>query len=171
MVKKEFALFAAGLRTYYPNSNMLPNTQAVELWYEQLADIPYEVAEATLKKWVAVNKWPPTIADIREQAVQIREGAPAEWGEGWAQVMKAVSKYGFYQKQEALESMAPITRRCVERIGWSDICMSENVAVERANFRMIYEREAEREKREAQIPEKTRQMIERTKQKLIGGDG
>ena len=56
MDKKEFALFASALRTYYSKENLLPNSQAMELWFRQLMDIPYPVAEATLNKWVATNK-------------------------------------------------------------------------------------------------------------------
>ena len=65
MNRKEFALFASALRTYYPREKLLPNEQAMELWFNQLQDIPYKVAELTLNKWVATNKWSPSIADIR----------------------------------------------------------------------------------------------------------
>jgi hypothetical protein len=48
MNKKEFAIFASALRTYYPKENLLPNEQAMQLWFNQLSDIPYKVAEVTL---------------------------------------------------------------------------------------------------------------------------
>jgi hypothetical protein len=57
MTKQEFATFAMALKTYYPREQILPNQQAMELWYRELQDIPMQVAEATLRKWVSTNKW------------------------------------------------------------------------------------------------------------------
>lgn len=52
------------------------------------------------------------------------------------------------------ELMLPeIARKAVKRIGWQNICLSEEISIERANFRQIYEAITEREKRMAQLPE------------------
>lgn len=152
MTKKEFSIFASGLKTYYPRENLLPNAQAIELWFKQLEDLPYKVAEIALHKWVAVNKWSPSIADIRETAAEITAGELPDWGEGWRQVMRAVRNYGIYDEAAAIASLDDVAATAVQRIGWETICMSENIEIERANFRMIYEAEANRKKREAQIP-------------------
>lgn len=152
MDKREFALFASGLKTYYPRENLLPNEQAMELWFKQLEDIPYKVAEVTLHKWVATNKWSPSIADIRETAAEILQGEIPDWGEGWQQVMRAIRYCGSYEPEKALEMLDDISATAVKRLGWLNLCMSENIEVERANFRMIYEAEAKKKKREAQIP-------------------
>ena len=151
MDKKEFATIAMALKTYYPRENLLPNEQAMELWFRQLQDIPYQVAEAGLNKWVSLNKWSPCIADIREMTSSITHGELPDWGDAWEEVCRAIRKYGFYQVGEALESLSPLTRQVTERIGFVNLCMSENQSADRANFRMIYERLAEREKREAQL--------------------
>ena len=102
MDKKEFSLFASALRTYYPREKLLPNEQAMTLWYNQLQDIPYKVAEATLNKWVAIEKWSPSIADIRQLATELVNGAIKDWGDGWEQVEKAIRRYGIYREAEAL---------------------------------------------------------------------
>ena len=153
MNKSEFATFAAALKTYYPREGLLPNQQAMELWFRQLEDIPYKVAELVLNQWVATNKWSPSIADIREKAAVVKNGEIPDWGEGWEQVTKAIRRYGLYRQAEALASMDEITRRCVERLGFWELCASENVMADRANFRMIYEQLAERKKKEAQTPQ------------------
>ena len=154
MDKKEFAIFASALKTYYPKEGLLPTKEAMELWFRQLQDIDFMVAETALNKWVATNKWSPTIADIREASTELTQGAIPDWGEGWEQVLLAIRKYGSYHPKEALESMDDITRQAVERLGFRNICMSENIATERANFRMIYEQLAERKKKTAQIPQR-----------------
>ena len=110
MDKKEFAAFAMALKTYYPKEELLPNEQAVDLWFLQLQDLDFKLAETALCKWVAVNKWSPSIADIRAEAAAIRFGDLPDWGEGWEQVIKAIAKYGMYRPQEALESMDKITK-------------------------------------------------------------
>jgi hypothetical protein len=159
MDKKEFALFAMALKTYYPRENLLPNNQAMELWFEQLQDIPAKVAEAGLKKWVAINKWSPSISDIREMASSITVGELPDWGEAWEEVCNAIRHYGSYRTKEALESMSPLARKATERIGFLNLCMSESPMTDRANFRMIYESLAEREKKDAQLPPPLKQLI------------
>jgi len=157
--KKEFAIFASALRTYYPKEKILPNEQAMELWFTQLQDIPYKVAEVMLTKWVATNKWSPTIADIREQTTILLNGEAKEWGEAWESVLKAISKYGSYRETEALESLDEITRETVKRIGFRNLCMSEELNIDRANFRMIYESRAERARQNSQLPPRLQEII------------
>ena len=174
MDKKEFSMFAMALKTYYPRENLLPNNQAMELWFGQLQDIPYNIAEVTLNKWVATNKWSPSIADIREVASTVTSGELPDWGDGWEQVIMAIRRFGFYRIPEAMESFDPITRQCVERLGFRNICMSENIAADRANFRMMYEQIAERKKKDAQIALPLKQVIQaiQTENRLmIEGNG
>lgn len=159
MNKKEFAIFASALRTYYPKENLLPNEQAMQLWFNQLSDIPYKVAEVTLNKWVATNKWSPSIADIREHATSITQGEAKEWGDAWQDVLRAISKYGSYREDEALESLDETTRTVVRRLGFRNLCFSEEIQVDRANFRMIYEQQQERDKQDAQLPPRLKALI------------
>ena len=166
MEKNEFAMLAAAIRTYYPRESILPNQQAMELWYRELKDIPFPVAEAALRKWVATNKWSPSIAEIREMTVNVTQGDEPTWGEAWEKALHAVRRYGMYRPKEALDSLDPLTRRCVENVGFREMCMSENIAVERANFRMIYETLAERRKTEQQLALPLREAISRLQ---IGG--
>ena len=71
MTKQEFAILASAIRTYYPKEKILPNQQAMQLWFIHLQDIPYKVAEIALEKWVINNKWSPTIADLREYVKKV----------------------------------------------------------------------------------------------------
>lgn len=161
MNKQEFSNFAMALKTYYPRENLLPNAQAMQLWFLQLQDIPYNVAEVTLNKWVATQKWPPTIADIREQEAAIKSGVVNDWGEAWEKTQKAIRMYGAYNAEDALNSLDDITRTTVKRLGYSHLCMSENQSADRANFRIIYEQVAQREKERAQIPAALLSTIEK----------
>lgn len=160
MTPKEFGQFAAALRTYYSRENILPNQQAMELWYRQLQDIPYEVAEAVLSKWVSANKWSPSIADIREGMAAIASGGQTpDWGQGWNQAMEAIRKYGSYDEPSALASLPPLTRETVRRLGYRSLCWSENQVADRANFRQVYEILTKRESEQRKIPLPVRQKI------------
>ena len=151
MDKREFAILADAIRTYYPKENILPNKEAMALWYRELQDIPMPVAETALRKWVSTNKWSPSIAELREMAATVKNGEIPDWGEGWEQVCKAIRKYGSYEPRKALDSLDPITRQCVERLGFKNLCMSENPTADRANFRQCYEVIAKREQTRQQI--------------------
>lgn len=167
MDKPEFQVFASALRTYYSKENLLPNAQAMELWFRQLQDIPYPVAEATLNKWVATNKWSPSIAEIRELAAEIQNGKLPDWGEGWEQVNLAIRRYGYYRPKEALESLDPITREVVNRLGFTNLCLSENPAADRANFRQCFEIVAKRNHENNVLP----LPLQETIKQLSGGMG
>ena len=173
MTKQEFSAFVMAMRTYYSKENILPNQQAMELWFQELQDIPYEVAQAGLRQWVATNKWSPSIAEIRDMASTVQNGVIPDWGDGWEQVIKAIRKYGMYQITEAMDSFDPITRQCVERLGFRNICLSENINTDRANFRMIYEQLQERKKKDAQLSEPLKNLISsiQTKQQMIEQKG
>lgn len=157
MTKEEFSKFAMALKTYYSREEkLLINQQAMGLWYMQLQDLSYDVASAALNKWVATNKWSPSIADIRAYASNIAFGDVPDWGEAWELVLTSISKYGMYRQQEGIAYIGERNRialRCTDRIGYDTLCMSENISVERANFRMMYEQYALKETESRQLPE------------------
>lgn len=164
MTEKEFSMLAMAIRTYYSKEKILANQQAMELWYQALKDIPYDVAQATLTKWVATNQWSPTIADLRANAVSVTHGDIPDWGEGWEQVLKAIRNFGTYRIEEAMNSFDGITRKCVERLGFQNICLSENINADRANFRMMYESLADRQQKENMIPVSLAKTIEQMRE-------
>lgn len=167
MNKVEFGKIAMALKTYYPKETLLPNEQAMELWFIQLCDIPYDVAKVVIAKWVATNKWSPSIAEIREMASEIVNGKQEDWSEGWEKVLNSFGRYGMYREKEALNSFDEITRTAVERLGYQNLCLSENIDVDRANFRMIYQEVAERKKKQAQMPAELVKLIQSVSASLI----
>lgn len=152
MNKQEFARLAMVIKTAYPKDNLIPSKEAMSIWYQMLSDIPYNIAEIALQKWISTSKWAPTIADIREYSAEISSGTEQTWGEAWHEVTTAISKYGYMNEDRAMKSMSPLTRKTVQTIGYQILCTSENIAVERANFRKCYETFAQREKEDAQLP-------------------
>ena len=172
MTKQEFVKIADAMRTYFPRFEILPNREALELWYLELKDIEYEVAATALRRYVATNKFPPSIAEIREQAAEVTDKSlEADWGNAWNQVTRAIQNYGMWDTEKAMESMDEITRECVMRLGWKELCMSENPTADRANFRMIYEQLRTKKREAAAIPLEVKENIQRIQSslKMIGG--
>lgn len=169
MTKQEFAKIAMTLKTFYSREEkLIPNQQAMELWFDMLADMPYDLAEQAVKKWVATNKWSPSIADLRATAASIEQGDMPDWGKGWEAVKRAIRRFGMYNSEEAVESLEGITKECVKRLGFREICMSGNPEVERANFRMLYEQLSDQKKAQDQMPMELKRLIAE-RQKAIKG--
>ena len=164
MNKKEFAAWVSALQTYFPRYNLLPNAEAISLWFAELGDIPYVLLNAALRKWVNTEKWPPSIAELRALCMEIAQGKPMDWGEAWREVEKAISRYGYMNEEKALDSMSPVTQQAVSKIGWRGICMSENPDTIRAQFRQVFEICVQREIEDRQLPPALKETIA-----MIGG--
>ena len=170
MDKKEFGKFALTLKTFYPREGLLSNDTAVELWYRMLNDIPYELGINFLQKWVATEKWPPTVADIRQGVTSLATGGSKNWAEAWAEVRKAIGRYGVHRESEAMQSLSPLARQTVSWLGWKSICCApEDDASYRANFRDVYNTVAQRQMETAQLPERLRAELAGSQIKAIGG--
>lgn len=159
MDKTEFSKLALVIRSSYPNSQALMTNEAVAVWYEMLTDIPYTAAAAAVQKWVASEKWPPTIADIREGAATAVAPEIPEWSDAWEKVIQAIGRWGMHREAEALATMNETAQQTVKRMGWQYICLSENIGVERATFRDIYTAIKARKDQQAKLPESLAQRI------------
>lgn len=159
MDREQFKLLVKGMKAVYAQPTFIPDQDAFNMWYALIGDLPYEVAGTAIKKYMLTNKFPPTPAELREMATNIVNGDPMTWGEAWERALNAVRKYGSYNKMAALDSLDPLTRKCVESIGYMELCMSENIMVERAHFQKVFEVFAKREQTNKQMPLALQQAI------------
>lgn len=166
MIFDEFKTLAKAMRSVYTTPNFLPDEESVVIWYTFLQDIPYQTISLAVQKYIMTNEFPPTIAALRELAVEITQGAHRDWGECWNDVMMAVRKYGMPGETEAMESLDNITKQCVKRLGFRNICLSKDIAIERANFRMLYEQIVAREKERNKISPRVREEIAKITQSV-----
>ncbi len=140
MDRKKFAILSATLRTGYPKFDLLKEDAAKELWFSLLQDIPYSVAEAVIRKWVATEKWPPTIADSREGSAQIAHGERRSWAEAWSKLEAAINRYGYMRQEKIMDALDETTRKVVRIMGLQAICRADDYSVEarRREFRDLY---------------------------------
>lgn len=174
MTREEFKILCKGMKAVYSQPTFLPDQDAFNMWYALMGDLPYEVCGMAIKKYMLTNKFPPTVAELRELATNIVSGDPLTWGESWERALNAVRKYGSYNKMAALESLDPLTRKCVDSIGYMELCQSENIMVERAHFQRVFEVFQKREQTEKQMPLQLQEAIQRMQLKsmdtlMIGG--
>lgn len=152
MERDQFKILCKGMKAVYTQETFLPDADAFNIWFSLLGDLEYAVLNAAIQKYMLTNRFPPTIADLRELSETIRSGMLPDWGEGWEKVLKAIRSFGYMRETEALQSMDELTQTCVKRLGWRNLCMSENANQDRANFRMIFEQLSERKKKENMLP-------------------
>lgn len=152
MTKQEFMKIAAAINTYYPKDKPFPNAEAAQLWYEEFKELAYEDVAMGLRRHVNVSKWCPTIAELKEAVVTNVAGSK-DWGEAWNECLRVINRYGQYQEEEALEHMNPMTRQIVKRLGYKELCRSDNQMQDRANFRMVFEQVVGNEYERAALPQ------------------
>lgn len=117
-----------------------------------LGDLDYKLCETALMELFATHTYPPQISEIREKCAEYTVPHLKDQGEAWGEVQKAISQYGYYRQEEALESLTPIVREAVKRLGFREICLDENQDAVRAHFFKIYSALAERKSNDAKLP-------------------
>lgn len=109
----------------------------LDICWEMLKDIPEDQFRTSIKKIIAakdeIYQSTNIVALIRKNAI-IKNVLLA--GEAWAEVLRTVSSIGSYGNPIFKEE---IIFKAVECVGWRNICLSENIGVERAHFMKVYE--------------------------------
>ena len=159
MTIDEFRVLAKGMKAVYPSPNFLPDMDAVNVWFELLKDIDYQVANMAIQMHAQSSKFPPTVAEIRESAAKIVHGETKDWSKAWEEACRAMSRFGRDRKSLAYETLDELTREVVDRLGYRNLCMSENVASDRANFRAIYTELAERRTETSKLSPQIQSML------------
>lgn len=67
MTREEFKTLVKGMKAVYAQPTFIPDQDAFNVWFELLKDIPYQQANVAIQKYMLTEKFPPTIADIREK--------------------------------------------------------------------------------------------------------
>ena len=160
MDKKEFTTLIATLKASYNSKDFLATKEQIAVWFEMLKDLPYNVASYSVQKHIMTNKYPPTIAEIRQGTV-----SPSQFissAEAWSLVAKA-ARNGIYNAQKEFDALPEAVQRA---IGSPD--MIRNMAmdnesamtVQQSHFIRAYNSEVEKAKERALIPASVMGLIE-----------
>lgn len=163
MTVDEFAKLADAIKTYFPRDNMLPTDESMELWFDMLNDLDYLSAYASLKKHVATNRFPPTIADIREGATDFTTPQELNEMEAWSLVSKAIRNSGYYSVEE-FEKLPLLVQKAVglpsQLRTWA-LDEDYNEQVTMSSFQRAYKSELKRHEELQKMPQNVRQLIEK----------
>ena len=151
MTVQEFGTISAAIKAAWPQANIMPDKQSINVWYTMLADLDYKACMIAIKEHISTCRFAPSIAELRERCSNVTSVPVQNWGDAWEDVISAIRFCGMYREEEALQRMDEITRKCVKRLGFQNLCTSENITADRANFRMIYEQEQKTQKELRQL--------------------
>lgn len=127
----------------YPNTEVGEGTVAI--YIRLLGDIPVEELQAVVDQCIADCKFLPTVAEVRDHWRNLtRTLGELSGAEAWGLVQAEIRSIGSWGSPR-FESAK--VQRVVDMMGWLNICQSENLAVDRAQFMRIFDTLADREDR------------------------
>lgn len=162
MTKDEFGKIMMALQGIYQKENLFQNDVTREIWYTALQDIPYDVMMMSVQKWIATEKWSPSVAELRNIAAEIVNEPIPGCEEAWEKVREIARDYSPYdpERTEArIAELDDITRQCLKLVDIKSVAYTENIAVDRAHFIKTYEVLAQRKKTSNQEPQTLRTAI------------
>lgn len=137
----------------------------VNTWLECLGDLPYNVVLQAVKKTIIESPYPPTIHDIRKNAIEminpsVQKSAIEAWNEAYSMICS-----GLYMTQEQFEIASPEVKkffgnvRQVKELAQTDLDTVNTVT--KGQFLKQYEVIVDRKREQKLLP---RQMQDFTKQ-------
>ena len=164
----------------YPSSEKFKDETSlkgmVAVWKTIFKDDNAQLVEMAVQKHISVNKWPPSIAEIREQMVNLTRPDIVPPDVAWSAVSDLLYAYGEFSSPNLYSVLPELVARTVETIGWSKLYSlhcnryGRNAdGMDRVAFMDLYKPAYEREREQAMLPERIRNVCEKKRQE-IGGE-
>lgn len=162
MERNEFSVLVKAMKAVYSDPKFIADKDAFDVWYELLKDIPYAICQTAIHKYMVTNRFPPTIADIRQNATAIVEPETMSEGEAWSLVYKAICNSAYHAKEE----FDKLPKECQKAVGnptilreWAGLEITEVNTVIQSNFMRSYKVEVKRSQEYKQLPQSTREIV------------
>jgi hypothetical protein len=112
--------------------------ESIDVYARILVDVPADKLELAAKHLMATSTFFPSISEWRKAAFDIMINKPSipSAFEAWEIVLKEIEKTGSYREPHFDH---PIVKRAVDCMGWSNLCLSEQLEYDRAHFFKIYD--------------------------------
>lgn len=72
MTIDEFKKIAKTITLAYPRSSIMPNAEALKVWYGFLKDMDKDLLNKVLENWILSNQQPPSIADLNDRYIKLK---------------------------------------------------------------------------------------------------
>lgn len=148
----------------------------INTWQECLGDLDYQLVLQAVKKSIIDSPYPPTIHDIRKNAVEMINPTQNRTAiEAWNEAYRMICG-GLYMTKEQFEMASPEVKkffgdvRQVAELARTDIDTVNTVTKGQflKQYDVLVEREQERKMLPPQMQEITKQLAERMSVKMIG---
>lgn len=133
MTNKDAVALVGMLFAAYPRFEAPKAT--IQLYQQFLTDLDVNIAKAAIVKHITTSKYFPTIAEVRDAVISLTNTVPCA-ADAWSEALKQISVVG---TSGIPKFSHQAVQKAVKAIGWRNICMSEEIGVERAHFLKIYE--------------------------------
>lgn len=178
MTRKETTQVLAAIISAYPNHDRFASEQAVEamvgVWASSFQDDDAKIVQLAVAKHIQTNKWPPSIAEIREiiMTIQCPDLIPPD--EAWIAVtdLLYVDESG-----HTTESLPAMIKKAVDAVGWSalrelrrSVYPGGKPGLDRVAFMDIYKPLYERERQRMQLAPGIRSSIDKMTEAMTGED-
>ena len=148
----------------------------INTWQECLGDLEYQVVLQAVKKSIIDSPYPPTIHDIRKNAIEMmnptqNRTAIEAWNEAYSMICR-----GLYMTEEQFETASLEVKkffgnvRQVRELAMTDVDVVNSVTKGQflKQYDVLVQREQERKMLPPQIQEFTKQLAEKMSVKMIG---
>lgn len=177
MTERETVKIISLISMSYPASEKFKDDKTIkamsEIWKVMFRDDDAHLVELAVQKHIALNKWPPSIAEIREQMVTLSHPEIIPPDIAWGAVSDALGTRGMTSYGPKLPETV---KRCVEIIGLENLKEMQRgqyggvkPGTARTVFMQQYTPMYEREKQAAMLPEPIARA-ERELRELNGGE-
>ena len=148
----------------------------INTWLECLGDLDYRLVLESVKKTMITSPYPPTIADIRKNAIEMIKPTTSKTAiEAWNEAYSMICK-GTYMEEEEFEKASPEVKKFFGNVRQDRELAQTNTdvvnSVTKGQFLKQYEVIVNREKEQKLLPQSmqdfTKKLAERMDIKQIG---
>ena len=156
MNKADAARLVAIIIAAYPNYDRFRDGKAVEatvnLWASMFADDDSHAVAIAVKQHIAIEKWPPSVAELRARIAKNLHPELIPPEEAWVGVSDTIFAEGEFCAKRMDELFPPLIARAVDAIGWGNLVAAHKNGNGRTLFIQQYTPLYQRALTEAMLP-------------------
>lgn len=136
--------------------------EQIEVWYGFFKDAPLNEFRKACARVIETDEFMPSIARMKKElAIMSMPQLQGDANGAWESVLMAIRKHGYYNADEGMKSLDPVTQRAVKLLGgFQRVCTSEDGDWLRKNFTQIYEELAQNTEKIMRLSEPVMTMAE-----------
>ena len=142
----------------------------INTWLECLGDLDYRLVLESVKKTMITSPYPPTIADIRKNAIEMIKPTTSKTAiEAWNEAYSMICK-GTYMEEEEFEKASPEVKKFFGNVRQVRELAQTNTdvvnSVTKGQFLKQYEVIVNREKEQKLLPQSMQDFIKKLAERM-----